>query len=191
MRRTTQPFATALLVVVALLLSLPAAAAELAGVEMPDRATVGDQELVLNGQGLRKKLFIKVYVAGLYLSETTGDADAILAADAPRQLRMHFLYKVDQGKICDAWKEGVEKNRPDASDVVKRQLDELCGMMEDMGKGESMSFTYVPDQGTTVVVKGAEKGSLASKAFADALWSTWIGPEPPSEDFKEGLLGQG
>lgn len=190
MRRTRLALRTALPLVLVLLVALPAAAAELAGVEMPDTATVGDQELVLNGQGLRKKLFIKVYVAGLYLAEESGDPAAILAADAPRQLRMHFLYNVDQGKICDAWKEGVEKNRPNASDVVKNQIEELCGLMEDMGKGEDMTFTYVPDQGTTVTVKGEEKGSLGSKAFADALWSTWIGPEPPSDDFKEGLLGE-
>lgn len=191
MRPTHAVLRSALLLVLALFLAVPAAAGELAGVEMPDRTTVGDHELVLNGQGLRKKLFIKVYVAGLYLAEESGDPAAILAADTPRQLRMHFLYNVDQEKICDAWQEGVEKNRPDASDVVMSQIDELCGWMEDMGKGEAMTFTYVPDQGTTVEVKGEEKGSLAGKAFADALWSTWIGPEPPSDDFKEGLLGKG
>ena len=180
----------ALSALLCLVLALPAAAAETAGVEMPDEITIAGEELVLNGQGLRKKLFIKVYVAGLYLAEKSGDPDAILAADAPRHLRMHFLYDVDQGKICNAWQEGVENNRPMASDVVKNQIDELCGMMEDMEKGEEMAFTYVPDQGTTVTVGGEEKGSLASKAFADALWSTWIGPEPPGKSFREGLLGR-
>ena len=178
-------------ILLAAVLTVPASAGSLADVTMPDQVQVESHSLVLNGMALRKKFFVKVYVAGLYLPSKEGSAEAILAADAPRQLRMHFLYKVNQGKICDAWKEGVEKNRPEASDVVQRQLDELCGMMEDMGKGESMTFTYVPDHGTTVEVEGQEKGSLASKAFADALWSTWIGPEPPSDDFKEGLLGKG
>ena len=173
----------------ALAATLPTAAAELAGVSLPDTATVAGQTLQLNGLGLRKKLFIKVYVAGLYLPKKSGDADAILAADQPRRLVMHFLYDVDTGKICEAWDEGLANNRPDAGDAVKAQFADLCGMMEDFEKGDRMAFTYDPAAGTTVEVKGKAKGTLAGKAFADAIFSTWIGPEPPSGDFKEGLLG--
>jgi hypothetical protein len=174
----------------ALAVTLPAAAAELAGVSLPDTATVGGETLQLNGLGLRKKLFIKVYVAGLYLAKKSSDADAILAADQPRRLVMHFLYDVDKTKICDAWDEGLENNRPNASDAVKEQFVELCGMMTDFEKGDRMVFTYVPGTGTTVEVKGASQGTIAGKGFADAIFSTWIGPKPPSDDFKEGLLGE-
>ena len=62
--------------------------------------------------------------------------------------------------------------------------------MEDFEKGERMVFTYVPGEGTTVNVRGKDKGKIEGKPFADALFSTWIGPEPPSEDFREGLLGE-
>ncbi len=34
------------------------------------------------------------------------------------------------------------------------------------------------------------KGTLGDKAFADALFSCWIGKKPgPGENFKKGLLG--
>ena len=49
--------------------SLPILAATLADVTLPDTVTVGNQTLVLNGMGLRTKLFIKVYVGGLYLEK--------------------------------------------------------------------------------------------------------------------------
>jgi hypothetical protein len=185
-----RPRPLVLVLLLALAAALPAAAAELAGVTMPNTATVAGQTLQLNGMGLRKKLFIKVYVAGLYLAKKSGDANAILAADQPRQLVMHFLYGVDKGKICEAWMEGLDNNRPNASDVVKAQFVDLCDMMEDFEKGDRMFFTFDPATGTTVNVKGENKGTVAGKPFADAIFSTWIGPEPPSDDFKEGLLGE-
>ena len=57
----------AVLLILAILPVAPAQAAELGGVELADTATVGDQTLVLNGLGLRKKAIFKVYVGGLYL----------------------------------------------------------------------------------------------------------------------------
>ena len=185
--RTRLPLFALLL---ALLATLPAAAGELAGVTLPDTATVGGKTLQLNGMGLRKKFFIKVYVAGLYLETKSSDADAILAADQPREMVMHFVYGVGKEKICEAWNEGLENNRPGAGEKVKSQFVTLCDMMEDFEKGDRMVFTYDPAAGTTVNVRGKDKGTIEGKAFADALFSTWLGPEPPSEDFKEGLLGQ-
>ena len=85
---------------------------ELAGVTMPDTVEVGDQTLVLNGMGLRKKAMFKVYVAGLYLTEKKDDAAAILAADTARRTAMEFRFGVSAAKMCDAWKEGLDKNTP-------------------------------------------------------------------------------
>lgn len=180
----------ALTLALTVLASLPAAAAELAGVSMPARATVDGQELVLNGMGLRKKFFIKVYVGGLYLPQKQSDPGAILAADEPRRMVMHFLYDVDKGKICEAWNEGLEKNRPDHSDVVKAQFVDLCDLMVDFEEGDRMVLTYDPDEGTSVRINDEVKDTIAGKPFADAILSTWIGPNPPSKDLREGLLGQ-
>ncbi len=169
--------------------AFPAQAAELAGVSMPDTTEVGGQTLHLNGMGLRKKLFIKVYVAGLYLAEGGSNAATILSSEGPRHMEMHFLYDVSQEKLCDAWKEGLENNTPGAAAAVKKDFDTLCGLMADMEKGQRMAYTYVPGEGTTVSVLGETQGTIAGKEFADALFACWIGPEPPSEDFRDGLLG--
>lgn len=181
---------SALVLALALFATLPAEAAKLADVTMPDKATVAGKELVLNGMGLRKKFFIKVYVAGLYLPAKQSDPKAILAADQPRRLVMHFLYDVDKKKICEAWDEGLDANRPDASDVVRAQFVDLCDLMVDFEEGDRMVFTYVPGAGTTIEIGDEAKGTIEGKPFADAVFSTWIGPKPPSGDFKEGLLGE-
>src|SRR5947209_549071 len=60
-----------------LAVAVPMLAATVAGVTMEDKTTVNGQTLVLNGAGLRKKFFIKVYIGGLYLSAKQSNAAAI------------------------------------------------------------------------------------------------------------------
>ena len=167
----------------------PAWGGELAGVSMADTVEIGDQTLVLNGMGLRKKAIIKVYVAGLYLTEKTNDAQAILATDSARRTAMEFRFGVSADKMCAAWKEGLENNTGGPSDDLKGQFDTLCEYQADMEKGEMMIYTYVPGEGTQVEIEGEVKGTIEGKEFADALFSCWIGSEPPGKAFKEGLLG--
>ena len=52
-------------------------AASLAGVTLPDSQQVAGKNLVLNGLGLRSKMMVKVYVAGLYLEQKSSDPNAI------------------------------------------------------------------------------------------------------------------
>jgi len=170
-------------------MATPAAAGELAGVELAESAEAGGETLVLNGMGLRKKFIVKVYVAGLYLSEKNSDAEAILEADAPRRTVMHFMRGVSESQLCDGWDDGLEANTPKASAEVKEQFETLCGYMADVDKGEEITFTYLPGEGTEVAVRGESQGTIEGKAFADALFACWIGPKPPGGDFKEGLLG--
>jgi hypothetical protein len=169
----------------------PAYAASLAGITLPDKVDVAGQSLVLDGLALRSKFFIKVYVGSLYLTHKEHDAAKVLAEDAPRRMVLSFLYSVKAGQMCDAWKEGLADNSPHASAEVKKAFDTLCGDMEDVPKGQTMTFTYLPGQGTAVEVNGKPKGTLPGKATADAILATWIGPKPgPGEDFKKGVLGK-
>jgi chalcone isomerase-like protein len=174
----------------ALFLALPSGAATLAGVTLPDKVEVKGQTLVLNGLALRSKFFIKVYVAGLYLTHKEKSAAAILGADEPRRQVMHFLYSVSKAQMCDAWNDGLERNTPKASADVKKAFTTLCSWMEPIPKGHELVLTYVPGEGTTVEVNGKTKGTLPGKAVADAILATWIGPDPdPGADFKKAVLG--
>lgn len=181
---------TAAALALAAALAAPAFAASLAGVTVPDTVQVGDQQLALNGLALRSKLFIKVYVGALHLPQKQRDAASILAADTPRQMSSYFLYGVKTGQMCDGWSEGLEANVANPSAEVQTAFKTLCSYMEDVPKGNRMILTYVPGTGTTIEVNGKVKGTLPGKATADAILSTWIGPEPgPGEDFKKAILG--
>lgn len=168
-----------------------AGAATVGGAKIEDSVNVNNQHLVLNGAGLRKKLFIKVYVGALYLPAKSTSATAILSADQPRRQVMHFLFDVDKGKIAEAWEEGLADNTPNASPEVKTAFKTLASWMEDVKDGQRIVLTYVPGIGTTVEVNGKNKGTLGGKAVSDAILNTWIGPKPgPGADFKKAVLGQ-
>lgn len=172
-------------------LSAPLGAGTLAGVTLPDKAEVAGQELVLNGLGLRTKLFIKVYVGGLYLPQKEKTAGTILAADAPRRMVLHFIYDVSKEQMCEAWHEGLEANTPNAAADVEQAFAQLCEWMAGVGKGQQLALTYAPGQGTQIEIGGTVKGSLPGKPTADAILATWIGPKPaPGQEFKRRVLGQ-
>ncbi|MDX1387349.1 MAG: chalcone isomerase family protein, partial [bacterium] len=130
-----------LAVLIAVLFAAPAWAGTLQGVTMPDTATVNGKSLVLNGMGLRKKSFIKVYVAGLYLPSKMSDARAIVAADTERRMIMSFLRGVGKGKICGAWDSGLVDNTANVTSELKSQFKTLCTYMADMSDGGKMTYT--------------------------------------------------
>ena len=167
-----------------------AGAANVAGVNLEDRITVNNQQLVLNGGGLRKKFVVKVYVGALYLQAKQGNATTVIATDAPRRQVMHFLYSVTKDQMAEAWREGLADNTPNASPEVKTAFKTLESWMEDVPKGNRIVLTYVPGIGTTVEINGKNKGVLGGKAVSDAILNTWIGPKPgPGGDFKKAVLG--
>ncbi len=184
-----------LLVLTALLayppaIPVPDSIRTVSGVSLPESIEVEGHTLVLNGMALRKKFVVGVYVAGLYLAEKSTSADAIVGADAPRRMVMHFKHDVDKKKLCEGWDDGLKNNTPDATAEVQEQFKELCGYMVDIKDGESFTFTYLPGQGTRIEVKGELKGTIPGKDFADALLRCWIGPKPgPGEGFKKKILG--
>jgi len=175
------------------LVAVPAAAMELAGVTLPDTTTVNGTTLTLNGMGLRTKtmLKVKVYVAGLYLATPSHDAAAIIAADEPKQVVMHFLYKkVEKDKLTEAWREGFANNSAATLPALKVRLDEFSALWPDMASGERAVITYLPGTGTRLELNGKEAGVIPGKDFADALFAVWLGPKPADSGLKEGVLGK-
>lgn len=173
------------------LLAFPAAAGQLAGVTLPDSVDVAGKTLVLNGMGLREKFTFDVYVGGLYVEKKSGNGEEIAASDTMKRMDMTFVRSVGKDKIVEGWTEGFHKNTP-AKDVeaLQGKIGEFNGAMADMSKGDVISITYVPGKGTTVKVKGKETGPIAGADFAKAVFSIWLGANPPTTALRDGLLGK-
>jgi Chalcone isomerase-like len=184
----TLSHAAVLAILVVSTLGTAAPAAELAGAKLPDTLSAGDKTLKLNGAGLRKKAMFSVYVGGLYLESASKDAGKILAADQTKAIRMHFLRDLTKAQLVEAFQEGFEGNAPDKAGQ-KAAFDKMLALVPDVKEGETLTFTYVPGQGTTLSVGAKALGAFQGKGFADAVFSIWLGAKPPSEELKKGMLG--
>jgi len=177
-------------VVVGCLLIPPAWAGSLSGVTLPDEVTVSGKKLQLNGMGLRQKLWIEVYVAGLYLEQKTSDAGQAVDSSQTKRVVMHFLTdKATKKKMDSAWREGFEANSPSQFPSLKARVDTFVSYFGDMKEGDVIELTMEAGKGTAVVLNGQEKGTIEGDDFSAALLRVWLGATPPAEDLKAGMLG--
>ncbi len=172
-----------------------ATAAEVAGVKVDDRTSLGGKELVLNGAGLRTRAIFKVYVAGLYLSEKKSAAADAIAAPGPKRVSMTMLRDLKAEDLVKALNEGMEKNNPPAEMAkLKPQVGELTQVMASLGeakKGDVIALDFLPDAGTRVSVNGEARGKpIAGAEFYQALLRVWLGDNPVEDSLKKALLGQ-
>ena len=179
-----------LVTLAAFLMSVPVIAGQLAGVTLPDSVDVNGTTLVLNGMVLRKKAVFKVYVGALYVSAKASDAQTLISVDAPKRLVMHFVRDVGKDKITEGWREGFNNNSPANVQVLQQRLDNFAVLWSDMANGDEAVMTYIPGTGLKLEIRGKEVGLIQGKQFADAVLACWIGPTPPSEELKAGLLGK-
>ena len=167
-------------------------AKEIGGVNLPDSLMAGDTKLILNGAGLRKKLFIKVYAGALYLTQKNADAGKIIEADEPMAIRMHFIYDgVSPDKLIEAWNEGFSNATGGDLSPIQKQVDRFNGFFTEEAKANDVyDIVYIPGQGTSVTVKGKLSGTMEGFEFKKAVFSIWLGDKPADSKLKKGMLGK-
>ena len=167
-------------------------AAEVAGIKVDDRISVGSNELVLNGAGLRKKLFIKIYVGALYVGQKATTPAAIYDSPQPRRMAMRLMRDVDAETLHAALDEGLTNNNTPAELAeVKPQADQLAGIMKAIGKareGDTIAMDFSTN-GVLVSLNGETRGKVAGQGFAKALLKVWLGDKPADASLKRALLG--
>jgi hypothetical protein len=172
-------------------LAVPAFAAEVGGVKLDDKVSVGGQELVLNGAGIRTKLMFKVYVGSLYVTAKANGAAAVYAK-SPRRVQLNMLRDVGADQMINALVEGVnEANSAAEAAAVKAQTDQLATIMKSIGElkeGNVLAFDFA-DDATKVSLNGTAKGSIPGDAFNKALMNAWLGDKPVQPDLKKAMLG--
>lgn len=177
----------------ACLLLTPAFAAEVEGVKLAPRAQLGGTDLVLNGAGVRTRVFFKVYVGALYLQEKTGSAEAAISGSGGKRVAMHLLRDLTAEQLFTALKEGLADNHsPDQ--VAKfepqvQQMEKIFFAIKSAKKGDAIMLDYLPSAGTRIVVNSEEKGTVAGEDFYRALLRIWLGEKPVDAALKKAMLG--
>lgn len=175
-----------------LLIAAPALARDLDGVKIPDSLVMaGDSKpLVLNGAGYRKKLFIKVYIGALYLAQPASQAKAVLDADTPRIMRMHFLRDVGQDKLAAAWNDGIAANHTVAEmQALRSRVDQLNTLIGSVRDNDVVRIEMRPRGETEVWLNDKLRGSIHGVEFQRALLTAWVGAKPADANLKQAVLG--
>ena len=167
-------------------------AAEVAGVQVPESVRVGGSELLLNGAGLRSKLFFKVYVGALYVGQKTASPAAIYDSPAPRRMTLRMMRELDAEALHAALDEGLQNNlSPAELAELKTPAGQLAALMKAIGKvreGDTIAIDFTAD-GIAVGLNGESRGRVAGAAFARALLRVWLGDRPADASLKKALLG--
>jgi len=182
----------AILLFLAMMAVQPAYAAEINGVHLDDAIQSGSGKLLLNGGGVRTKLFFDIYVAGLYLPQPANRGEQVLAMPGAKRLLMHFTYgEVSREKLVAAWEEGFAKNQSAAAlKGLRARIDRFNGLFPAVLKrGDRLLLDFLPDGSTQLILNGAVLGTLPGEDFQRALLSIWLGQHPADSDLKAALLG--
>jgi len=164
---------------------------EIAGVIIPDT----DQQLVLNGAGLRKRAFFQVYAIGLYVTEKKAAAADAIGAAGPKRIAIHMLRDVDADQFSGALADGIKGNHSEAeAKALEPRVKLLVAIMAEMKeakKGMRITLDWVPATGTQVTVDGKPAGvPIPGEDFHRALLRIWLGDNPVQADLKKALLGE-
>ena len=162
------------------------------GVAVPATYKAGNNNLVLNGAGVREKLFMDMYVGALYVPAKNNNADAIIKANEPAAVTIHIVSGlVTSDRMTDAIKEGFKKSTGDKTGPIQAKIDKFIKVFsqEAIVKGNQFDLVYVPGVGLQVSKNGKLLDTIDGLDFKTALWGIWLGGEPADKGLKTGLLG--
>ena len=172
---------------------IAAQAADVGGVKVDDKATVGGQELMLNGAGVRTRLLFKVYVGALYVPQKTTSVADVVGKNQARRMTLILQRDVSADQLLEALRAGLAENNSQADlDRIKGQVNEFYAIFKTVGEakaGQVIHIDYTPAEGTRILLDGAAKGTIAGEPFNKALLMTWLGDRPVQESLKKAMLG--
>ncbi len=171
-------------------------ALDVGGVRVDEKIKVANQDLVLNGSGLRYAAagLIRVYVASLYLPQKRATSAEIGALKGVKRMHLSLLREVNSNDFSKGLLGGMRANLPPAEQQkhfdALLKLGAIFGQIPSLKKGETISIDSIPGTGTVVLVNGKKVGeTFPDETFFQALLQIWLGPKPIEDSLKPVLLG--
>jgi hypothetical protein len=171
-----------------------AQARQVEGFRFEPTVRLGGRDLQLNGAGVRRRFFIPVYVAGLYVPERSTDPEVLLAQRGPRRMDMRFVREVEADLFMTSLAEGLRKHYSAPRLAGWRtQIDTLNAVIRTMvlaRRADRITWDFTPEEGARVMQNStARVPAIADEDFYNAVLRVWLGEHPADAGLKQGLLG--
>jgi hypothetical protein len=167
---------------------------ELSGIKFDSPIELRGTKLELNGAGIRYKVVVKVYAAGLYLTKKASTLEEVLAAPGPKRMAITVLRDVDSAELGKLFTRGVEDNTPrsEMSKLVPGliRMGQIFSDHKKLLTGENFLIEWIPGTGTVITIKGKAQEPFKEPEFFNALMRIWLGPNPADWKLKDALLGK-
>ncbi|WP_167773004.1 chalcone isomerase family protein [Ramlibacter humi] len=168
--------------------------ARAAGANFPERVSLGQHEVILNGAGVRYRAIFQVYAAAFYSSDRKTKESEVYSRE-PRRMAMVMLREVTSDELGRAFINGVYQNT-DRAEVARMvgpiaRFGAMFGTVAKLRTGDTLTVDWIPGAGTVVQLNGKSFGEpVPDPAFYNALLRIWFGERPADPLLKKALLGE-
>ncbi|BBM00650.1 chalcone isomerase family protein [Microbulbifer sp. GL-2] len=150
---------------------------------------------LLNGLALEKQFNKELYIAAIYSENLSSNSAGLLNSELPRRLEVRILAdSLPARRFRNQWMEGIAiNNRGDTLSSQAENMVTFANLFKGrLLRGDQLAIDFAADTGiTTVFLNGITLGELNDPDFFNTLMRAWVGPVPPSTDFRDGLLAAG
>lgn len=161
------------------------------GVKVDGKLSLEGKDLMLNGAGLREKMWIDLYVGSLYVTKKSTNAQELMDSKDAAAIKLDIVSgMITSEKMISAVNEGFENATNKNTAPLKAKIDKFKGFFkEKINKGDVFIIIYDGNE-VNVYKNGTKKGSIDGHDFKKALFGIWLGKKPADDDLKEGMLGK-
>ena len=165
------------------------------GIALPSGLSLFGVDLALNGAGIRSVAWIKGYVAALYVTQRSAQAQALIQQGGPKRLRLHLLMDVPAVEFSKALEKGVLRNTPAAEHAALMprllRLEQQILALGTVKKGDVVDLDFDPGRGLGLGLNGTLRGDfIAGADLYAAVLRSFLGELPYDKALRAGLLGR-
>jgi len=157
----------------------------------PSSLEFSNNSLQKQGVGKRKRAFLSLYSAGLYLETKSDDGGVISAADEPMAIRLNIVSGlISSKKMKSALWDGFGKATKGDLEPIKSEIELFASAFADeIVKKDMFDLVYLPGSGVEVLKNGQSKVVVPGLAFKEALFRIWLSEDPIQASLKKAMLG--
>ena len=163
---------------------------KISGVSVDETLSFDGNKLVLNGAGVKEKMWIDLYVASLYLPKKSSNADAIINSNEAAIIKINIVSSlVSTDKMIELMEEGFVNATNGNTAPIKNKIDSFMMLFkEDIKKNDEFMIVNNPKLGIILFKNGVKKRVIEGMDFKKALFGVWLCIKPADEKLKRAML---